>query len=131
MISFPGPVLRAILGNLPLVVLLFTASLRAQVQFQPYEVHVGYVIPSNRQAQPNAISDLQALFPAIQGWHFNQIDHYIVGCKTFQFDTLPDAVTPKVWSRTAAITDTLTRQVHFNNTLLISTFISRTTNHTR
>ena len=122
MISFPGPVLRAILGNLPLVVLLFTASLRAQVQFQPYQVHVGYVIPSNRQAQPNAISDLQALFPAIQGWYANQMDRYGFGPKTFQFETLPDGVTPKVWSRTVAITDTQTRQDIFNNTLGTAAF---------
>ena len=48
----------ALMRNSLLVVLLVNSgSVRAQIQFQPYQVHIGYVIPSNRQAQPNAVSE--------------------------------------------------------------------------
>ncbi len=121
--SSPAAMPRAILCNSLFVVLLITsAPLRAQVQFDPYEVHIGYVIPSNRVAQPNAISDLQVLFPAIQSWYADQMNRYGFGRKTFQFETLPDGVTPKVWSRTVAITDTQMRQDIYNNTLGTAAF---------
>jgi hypothetical protein len=121
--SLPRWSLRAILRNLSFIVLL--ANLRsaaAQVVFQPYEVHIGYVIPSNRQAQPNAISDLQASFEAIQGWYADQMNRYGFGPKTFQFETLADGVTPKVYSTKTAITDTQMRQDIFNNTLGTAAF---------
>jgi hypothetical protein len=104
------------------VLLLKSGAVEAQVQFQPYEVHIGYVIPSNRQAQPNAIADLQASFVAIQGWYADQMNRYGFGRKTFQFETLPDGVTPKVYTTTAAITDTQMRQDIFNNTLGTAAF---------
>ena len=75
--SLPKQSCRAILRNSFFVVLLTNVrSVSAQVQFTPYEVHIGYVIPSNRQAQPNAVADLQALFPKIQSWYANQMYRY-------------------------------------------------------
>ncbi len=115
--------LRGILLNSLFVVSLAnSAPVRAQVVFQPYEVHIGYVIPSNRQAQPNAISDLQSLFPKIQSWYADEMFRYGFAPKTFQFETLPDGVTPKVWSVKASITDTQMRQDIFNNTLGTAAF---------
>jgi hypothetical protein len=117
-----GP-LRAILRNLLFIVLLSNfRSASAQVVFQPYEVHIGYVIPTNRQAQPNAISDLQASFEAIQGWYADQMNRYGFGPKTFQFETLADGVTPKVYMTKTAITDAQMRQDIFNNTLGTAAF---------
>jgi hypothetical protein len=114
---------RALARNSLFAVLLISSvPARAQVQFQPYEVHIGYVISSNRQAQPNAISDLQASIVAIQGWYADQMNRYGFGRKTFQFETLPDGVTPKVYSVTASITDTQMRQDIFNNTLGTAAF---------
>jgi len=115
--------LHAILRISLLVVFVVNSGLvQAQVVFQPYEVHIGYVISSNRQAQPNAISDLQALFPAIQSWYANEMNRYGFGFKTFQFETLPDGVTPKVWSTKAFITDTQMQQNLFGNTLGTAAF---------
>ena len=68
-----------------------------QIRISPYQVHIGYVIPSDRQVQPNAVSDLQALFPDIRSWYANQMYRYGFAPKTFQYETLPDGVTPKVW----------------------------------
>jgi hypothetical protein len=46
--------LRAILRYFAIIILLANCSTAAaQVVFQPYEVHIGYVIASNRQAEPN------------------------------------------------------------------------------
>src|ERR1700730_9242608 len=123
LMSFSRRSLRTILRNLLFMVLLSNLrSASAQVVFQPYEVHIGYVIPSNRQAQPNAISDLQASFEAIQGWYADQMNRYGFGPKTFQFETLADGVTPKVYSTKTAITDTQMRQDIFNNTLGTAAF---------
>src|SRR5258708_33331104 len=118
LMSFSGRSLCAILRNLFFIVLLTNVRFAAaQVQFQPYQVHIGYVIPTNRQAQPNAVSDLQAEFPAIQSWYADQMNRYGFGPKTFQFETLADGVTPKVYTTKAAITDTQMRQNIFSNTI--------------
>jgi hypothetical protein len=66
---------RALVRNSLLLILLISSGrVRAQVQFQPYEVHIGYVISSNRQAQPNAVADLHASIVAIQGWYADQMN---------------------------------------------------------
>jgi hypothetical protein len=121
--AFSRFAVRALVRNSLLIIFLIgSGRARAQVQFQPYEVHIGYVISSNRQAQPNAVADLQASIVAIQGWYADQMNRYGFGPKTFQFETLPDGVTPKVYTTKAALTDAQMQQNLFSNTVGTAAF---------
>jgi hypothetical protein len=61
-----------------------------------HDIRLGYVIPSNRTAQPDAVANLQAYLPSLQQWYGEQMDRYGFGFKTFRYETLPDGITPRV-----------------------------------
>jgi hypothetical protein len=65
---------------------------------------------------------LQAEFPAIQSWYADQMNRYCFGPKTFQFETLADGVTPKVYVNQTAFTDAQIRQNIFGNTIAGAVF---------
>ena len=62
----------------------------------PYEVRVGYLIPSNRSPQPNGIANLQAGVSSVRSWYAEQMDRFGFGPKTFNIETEADGVTPRV-----------------------------------
>ncbi len=61
-----------------------------------HDIRLGYVIPSNRTEQPDAVANLQTYLPTLRQWYGEQMDRYGFGFKTFRYETLPDGVTPRV-----------------------------------
>jgi hypothetical protein len=68
-------------------------------------VNIGYVVPSNRVAQPQAVDNLRGLMQSVQSWYRDQMDRYGFGAKTFRLATEADGVTPRVRTVTTGVTD--------------------------
>jgi hypothetical protein len=62
----------------------------------PPLVRVAYLIPYNRSPQPNAVANLQAALPLMQKWYKEAFARTGLPEKSFLYETLPDALTPKV-----------------------------------
>ncbi len=59
-------------------------------------VRVGYVIPSNRNPQTDAVLTMQESLLVMQDWYSEQMDRNGFGDKTFWFETEADGVTPLI-----------------------------------
>lgn len=68
-------------------------------------VRLGYVIPSNRAAQADAVAKIRALVLDSQRWYRDQMDQQGYGPKTFRLETEADGVTPMVHVVTVTETD--------------------------
>jgi hypothetical protein len=82
-----------------------------------YQVHVGYVIPSNRTAQDDGAANLQSYIPTMQNWYGDQMQRYGFGYKTFNCETLADGVTPSVHTVGTSMTDADLRSDIWGQTL--------------
>lgn len=51
-----------------------------------YKVHMGYVIPSNRTPQANAVDNLKTYITTVQDWYADQMDRYGFGRKSFVYE---------------------------------------------
>lgn len=72
----------------------------------PHEqMHIAYVIPSNRSPQPLAEQNLQYHARLMQGWYREQMDRNGFGTKTFDIETAGDGVTPVVHVIHSSMTD--------------------------
>jgi hypothetical protein len=80
-------------------------------------VRVGYVVPTNRTAQPGAVQNLQDLIRNVQDWYGNQMQRYGFGYKTFQFETEADGVTPKINVVSTSMTDATIRTDTWGKTI--------------
>ncbi len=89
-LNFTGPRRNAVLLSIVIGVATCAAPVSA------HDVRLGYVIPSNRTAQPDAVANLQMYLPTLRQWYGEQMDRYGFGFKTFRYETLPDGVTPRV-----------------------------------
>ncbi len=78
----------------PLFIAIGVATFAASAS--AHDVRLGYIIPSNRSAQPDAVANLQTYLPSLRHWYGEQMDRYGFGFKTFRYETLPDGVTPRV-----------------------------------
>jgi hypothetical protein len=63
------------------------------------------VIPQNRAAQAGAVDNLRDVISNIQNWYGEQMNRYGFGDKSFQFETEPDGITPKIHVVSAGVTD--------------------------
>ncbi|MEO5716314.1 MAG: hypothetical protein ABIT37_22735 [Luteolibacter sp.] len=72
-------------------------------------VRIAYIIPSNRSAQANGVSNLQKIIPQWQAWYRDQMERYGFGQKTFEFETEADGLTPKVYVVNVSATDSALR----------------------
>jgi hypothetical protein len=82
-----------------------------------YQVHVGYVIPSNRTAQSDGVTNLQSYMPTMQSWYGDQMQRYGFGYKTFNYETLGDGVTPSIHTVGTSMTDANIRTDVWGQTL--------------
>ena len=83
-----------------------SASLAASISpVTGYVVRVAYVIPSNRTAQSNGVSNLRSALIIYQDWYRDQMSRNGFGPKTFRFETESDGVTPKVYTVNVSQTD--------------------------
>jgi len=55
-----------------------------------------YLIPSNRTQQSTAVKDYQNAMLLIQDWYADQMEANGFGRKTFEIETEPDGITPKI-----------------------------------
>ena len=62
----------------------------------PHLVRIGYLVPSNRTAQPHAVAALQNSLRWYQAFYSDQMERNGFGPKTFQFETEADGLTPKI-----------------------------------
>jgi hypothetical protein len=90
--------------------LAFACGIVAVLLVQPsialdYQVHVGYVIPSNRTPQSDGVANLQSYIPTMQSWYGDQMQRYGFGYKTFNYETLAGGVTPSVHTVSTSMTD--------------------------
>ena len=76
----------------------------------PFEVRIGYVIPSNRTPQPDGVRNLQELLPKLQLWFAEQMDRWGFGPKTFPYETEADGITPRVYVIHAGFDDATIRE---------------------
>lgn len=83
---------------------------------RPY-VRAGYVIPSNRSAQPRGVETIQYVITTYQNWLRDQMRHHKQGPKTFVHETEPDGVTPKVNLIHVAEADSYIREDVWGRTL--------------
>lgn len=68
-------------------------------------VRVGYIIASNRVAQPDAEAKLAHVVRYMQAWYRSEMERHGFGPKTFRYETTSDGVTPKVNVVKATVTD--------------------------
>lgn len=59
-------------------------------------VRLGYVVPADRQPQPDGARNLAQAMLAVQDWYADQMERFGFGSKTFQLEMEFDGVTPKV-----------------------------------
>ena len=59
-------------------------------------VRVAYVIPNNRQPQPNGVANLRSALPVMREWYREAFDRRGMEQRTFLVETEPDGVTPLV-----------------------------------
>lgn len=59
-------------------------------------VRVAYVVPSDREANPDAAANLPKIVQGYQDWYTDQMERYGFGDKTFRVETSADGVTPDV-----------------------------------
>ena len=59
-------------------------------------LRVAYLIPANREPQPEGEANLRSLVTNYQTWLADQMDRQGFGRKTFQFETEADGVTPRI-----------------------------------
>lgn len=72
-------------------------------------VRVGYIVASNRTAQPDAEAKLAYVVRYMQAWYRSEMERHGFGPKTFRYETSPDGVTPKVHVVKATVTDSYLR----------------------
>lgn len=87
------------------LVMVATGIVAVTASASAHDIRLGYVIPSNRTAQPDAVANLQAYLPTLRQWYGEQMDRYGFGFKTFRYETLLDGVTPLVRVVNTAQTD--------------------------
>ena len=75
---------------------MITLGVITPVEAEYLSVHLGYVVPADRTAQPNAVSNMQAMMVSTQSWYRDQMNRWGFGPKTFRFETEVDGVTPAV-----------------------------------
>jgi hypothetical protein len=80
-------------------------------------VRVGYVVPQNRTPQEDAVGNLRELIISVQDWYGDQMARYGFGPKTFQFETEPDGVTPKIHVVPTPVTDATIRTDVWSRTI--------------
>ena len=102
--------------SLALLCAVWTVLLAAPISAAPL-VRMGYVIPSNRSQQSDAVANLQQYLPTVQNWYAEQMDRYGFGRKTFRYETLPDGVTPRVHLANTTQTDADIRTDIWGNTI--------------
>ncbi len=90
---------------------------RTETQMSRPSVRVGYVIPSNRSEQPQAVATIQYVVATYQNWLRDQMQHHGQGLKTFVYETELDGVTPKVHVIQVAETDSDIREDIWGRTL--------------
>jgi hypothetical protein len=61
-----------------------------------YKIRIVYLIPSNRQAHPEAEKILQTYMLRMQAWFRDHMERLGYGRKSFVFETEPDGIVPKV-----------------------------------
>lgn len=81
-----------------------------------HTVRIGYVVPSNRTAQPNAVEDLRAGVLNIQSWYAEQMDRYGFGPKTFTLEPQSPGV-PRVHVVNTGVTDATIRTDTWGQTI--------------
>jgi hypothetical protein len=72
-------------------------------------VRVGYVVPDNRTAQPDAVANLRELILAVKDWYGDQMSRYGFGYKTFAVETETDGVSPKIHVVSTPVSDATIR----------------------
>lgn len=81
------------------------------------EIRLGYVIPTDRAPQANAIANLQQYLPTVASWYREQMDRYGFGPKTFEYETEADGVTPRVHVVNTFLTAAAIRSNTWDNTI--------------
>jgi len=102
--SVVGPLLATDLADLTPADSVAEASPTAEPDDTPvmpadvssHVVHVAYLIPSNRDPQPEGVENLQTTLLWYQDWYRDQMDRYGFGPKTFELETEADGVTPLI-----------------------------------
>jgi hypothetical protein len=82
-----------------------------------YVVRVAYIVPTNRTAQLNAVSDLRNVVTQHQKWYREQMDRNGFGPKSFTCETEADGITPRVYVVNVTNTDANLRIDLWNNTI--------------
>ncbi|MEM7311921.1 MAG: PKD domain-containing protein [Planctomycetota bacterium] len=82
-----------------------------------HRVRIAYLIPENRQAQPEAEANLQAAIPLMQNWFAEQMDRWGFGRKSFEYETEADGVTPKVHIVGVGVEDSHIREDIWRHTI--------------
>lgn len=72
-------------------------------------VRVGYIVASNRTAQPDAEAKLAHVVRYMQAWYRSEMERHGFGPKTFRYETTSDGVTPKIHVVKATVTDSYLR----------------------
>ncbi|MCA9012409.1 MAG: hypothetical protein KDB01_21810, partial [Planctomycetaceae bacterium] len=62
----------------------------------PNRLRIAYLIPSNREPQPEGVQNLQANVVNYQNWLADQMDRQGFGRTTFAYETEADGVTPRI-----------------------------------
>jgi Ca2+-binding RTX toxin-like protein len=70
---------------------------RVQLRTGPqHRLRVAYLIPSNREPQPEGVANLQTNVRNYQEWLADQMDRQGLGRKTFAYETEANGVTPRI-----------------------------------
>ncbi len=80
-------------------------------------VRLGYLVPTNRTPQPNAVKNLQGFISGAQAWYSDQMQRNGFGPKTFRYETESDGVTPKIHAVQIEQTDAFLRGRLFDRTI--------------
>lgn len=68
-------------------------------------VRIGYIVASNRSAQPDAEAKLAHIVRYMQDWYRSEMERHGFGPKTFRYETESDGVNPKINVVKANVTD--------------------------
>ncbi len=80
-------------------------------------VNIGYIVPSDRLAQPQAVTNLQNAMTLIQSWYREQMDRFGFGPKTFTLETQSGSLTPQVHTANTTYTAAYIRQDTWGKTI--------------
>jgi hypothetical protein len=83
----------------------FGGNIIQLLEAYPPTVRVAYVIPSNREPQPDAVANLQRIIELYQGWFADQMDRNGFGSLTFRAETMADGETAQIHVVHTAETD--------------------------